>query len=121
MLLVFRYLCSHNHETMRHRSTKYTLEQLSGAICEATGLNSESLFSRHKDAAHTTARGVFFMLAREHGHLFQQIGAYTHRHHSTIVNVSQRFQGYYETKDKSVCRLAAAVENILSNNSQHLI
>lgn len=99
---------------MRNRQKKYSLDQIVDAISSVSGIDSNELFSKNKDVAHTTARGVFFMLAREYGHLFQEIGKYTHRHHSTIVNVSQRFYGYYEVKDKQVCRMVTEVLKMLN-------
>ena len=101
---------------MQYKQRKHSLEQIADAVSSVSGIDIDELFSKNKDVAHTTARGVFFMLARRYGYLFQEIADYTHRHHSTIVNVSQRFCGYYEVKDKQVCCMVHSVEAFLVEN-----
>ena len=102
---------------MPQREKQYTLSQLQEAICLASGIEIGQLFSRNKGLSHTMARGVVYMLAREYGHLFCEIANYTNRHHSTCVNVSKRFEGYYEVGDVAVHRIVGKVKEILNNKN----
>lgn len=102
---------------MQHKEKKYSLADISDAVCIASGLRDEDLFGREKDIIHTIPRGVFFMLAREYGYLFVEIAKYSNRNHSTCVNVAKRFAGYYEVKDPAVCNFVAQVKQILNDKN----
>lgn len=92
---------------------KVSLSDLANVVCEVTGIGMDLLVGHEKRNLTDTARGVFFMLAREFGIHPKEAASFVDRSRSSCITTAKQYKGYYETKDKEVCRIVGLVKEAL--------
>ena len=91
-----------------------SLSELARSVCNATGVSMEKLVGHEKRNLTDMARGVFFMLSRELGIHPKEASSFVDRSRSSCITTAKQYKGYYETKDKEVCRIVERVKNELN-------
>ena len=94
---------------------KVSLSDLANVVCEVTGVSLDLLVGHEKRNLTDTARGVFFMLAREFGIHPKEASSFVDRSRSSCITTAKQYRGYYETKDKEVCRIVDTVKSTLES------
>lgn len=92
-----------------------TLSELASAICNITGVSMEKLLGHEKKGFSDMARGIFFMLSREFGIHPKEASSFVDRSRSSCITTAKQYKGYYEMRDKEVCRIVEQVKNVLRN------
>lgn len=92
-----------------------TLTELANIVCNVTGVSMEKFVGHEKRNISDTARGVFFMLSREFGFHPKEASAFVDRSRSSCITTAKQYKGYYETKDKEICRIVEQVKSKISN------
>ena len=96
-------------------SKQVDLSELANIVCNVTGVSMEKLLGHEKRSITDTARGVFFMLSREMGIHPNETSSFVGRSRSSCITTAKQYKGYYETKDKEVCRIVKGVKELLNN------
>ena len=91
------------------------LSELANIVCDVTGISMEKLLGHEKRSLTDTARGVFFMLSREMGIHPSDASSFVGRSRSSCITTAKQYRGYYETKDKEVCRIVQEVKHLLEH------
>lgn len=92
-----------------------TLSELANIVCDATGVSMDKLLGHEKRSLTDTARGVFFMLSREFGFHPNEASSFVGRSRSSCITTAKQYRGYYDTKDKEVCRIVEEVKSVLKD------
>jgi chromosomal replication initiation ATPase DnaA len=91
------------------------LTELANIVCNVTGVSMEKLLGHEKRSLTDTARGVFFMLSREMGIHPTKASSFVGRSRSSCITTAKQYKGYYDTKDKEVCRIVEKVKSALND------
>lgn len=81
---------------------KITLDQLTQALTGATGITLEMLRNREKNLNICTARGVYYLLAKEMGIHPEKSSQFIYRSRTTSILIAKQYKGYLESGDKVV-------------------
>lgn len=92
-----------------------SLKELANVVCNATGVSMDKLLGHEKRNLTDTARGVFFMLSREFGIHPKDASSFVGRSRSSCITTAKQYKGYYETKDKEICRIVETVKSMINN------
>ena len=86
---------------------------LAEKVCLASGVSLEELIGREKRTSVDVARGVFFMLSVEYGIHPKEASSYVGRSRSSCIVTAKHYKGYYDTKDKEVCKIVEKIKSFL--------
>lgn len=92
---------------------KVTLDQLTHAVTEATGITLEMLQSREKRLDICTARGVYYLLAKEMGIHPEKSSRFIQRSRSACILVAKQYKGYLDSGDKAVRNVYSKIKESL--------
>jgi len=88
---------------------RITIDEIARVVVEVTGDDIEEVKGPSRKMNLMDSRCIIAFEAKRHGYSYPQIGAYLNRHHSTMINVVERYADYmaYQATFQELANLCA--------------
>ena len=93
------------------------LDMILATVEEVTGVSEREMSDRIKSLRINTARGVYFLVARQYGFHPFDVAKRLNRSRASCIITTKQYRWYYQCGDKSVVELVDKIRDIINNSN----